>query len=107
MQIASNTCNFISHQLICFVTLEVNTILIGCADAQFQKIPNFYAISRQICIDFFLGHAVLRKLDVLDISFVYSIKSEGPNKDLCETPQEIFSVVDFEELRKHMVFYYK
>ena len=41
-----------------FVTLEVKTTLVGGTDAQFQKIPDFYEISRHFCVDFFLGHAV-------------------------------------------------
>ena len=46
----SNTCNLKSHQLICliFVTHEVKTALIGGAEAQFKKNPNFYEISRHI-----------------------------------------------------------
>ena len=50
----------IANQLIwlIFATLEVKTILIDGADAQFQKIYNLYEIILHICVDFFLGHAV-------------------------------------------------
>ena len=74
LQTASNTGNFISYQVICliYVTLEVNTILIGGADAQFQKIPNCYETSCQICVDFFLGQAVVSQSSKVKLNIQFN-----------------------------------